>query len=53
MPGPYGAHGRFDGKRSRPRSWEMFTDRHRNVLWGAVLIAAAAGAHQVAKRLNI
>ncbi len=52
VPGAYGAHGRFDG-RARGSSWEMFTDRHRNVLWGAVLIAAAAGAHQVAKRLNI
>ena len=28
--GPYGAHGRFDD-RARSGSWEMFTDRHRDV----------------------
>ncbi|TCF97748.1 short-chain dehydrogenase [Paraburkholderia strydomiana] len=32
VPGDYGAHGRFDN-RSRSRSWEMFTDRHRDGLW--------------------
>lgn len=50
--GDYSAHGRFDSK-SRDRSWEMFTDRHK----AAVLTAAAVGlialTHRLAKRLNI
>ena len=50
--GNYSAHGRFDD-RSRDRSWEMFTDRHK----AGVLVVAAIGlmfvAHQVAKRLDI
>ncbi|MEW9585145.1 SDR family oxidoreductase [Paraburkholderia sp. DGU8] len=33
--GDYGAHGRFDN-RSKARSWEMFTDRHRNAFWALV-----------------
>ncbi|SAL86382.1 short chain dehydrogenase [Caballeronia choica] len=32
VPGDYGAHGRFDDQ-ARPRSWEMFTDRHRSAFW--------------------
>ena len=52
VPGAYGAHGRFD-RRARSGSWEMFTSRHRNVLWGVILVGMAAGAHQVAKRLDI
>ena len=52
VPGDYGAHGRFDA-RSRTRSWEMFTDRHRAAFWAAAAIAFVAGVHQLAKRLHI
>ena len=52
VPGPYGAHGRFDN-RSRAGSWEMFTDRHRNVFWAAVGIGAVACIHQLAKRAGV
>jgi short-subunit dehydrogenase len=47
--GPYGAHGRFDG-RARTGSWEMFTSRHRHALWVGVLAGLAAGAYLLAKR---
>ena len=54
--GAYGAHGRFDGE-ARTVSWEMFTSRHRNAVWAAVFVGvaagAAAGAHLLAKRLDI
>ncbi|WP_428487365.1 SDR family oxidoreductase [Rhodopila sp.] len=52
VPGAYGAHGRFDGQ-ARSGSWEMFTSRHRNAMWGAILISAVTGAHLLAKRLKI
>jgi hypothetical protein len=53
VPGPYGAHGRFDQRHPRTRSWEMFTSRHRNAFWAGVLVSVAAGAHLLAKRLKI
>ncbi len=40
--GDYGAHGRFD-KQSRSRSWEFFTDRHRNAIVAGMLALATAG----------
>ena len=52
VPGPYGAHGRFDS-RARSGSWEMFTDRHRTVAWAAAALGLIAIVHQVAKRLDI
>jgi short-subunit dehydrogenase len=52
VPGNYGAHGRFDD-RSKGRSWEMFTDRHRTAFWAAAAIGAIAVVHQLAKRLDI
>jgi short-subunit dehydrogenase len=53
VPGPYGAHGRFDAQ-ARSGSWEMFTDRHRTALWATVAgLAALALVHQAAKRLDI
>ena len=52
VPGPYGAHGRFDN-RSKSGSWEMFTDRHRTAFWSAAAIGLVAVVHQVAKRLGI
>jgi short-subunit dehydrogenase len=52
VPGPYGAHGRFDS-RARTRSWEVFTSRHRDAFWATVAVGAVLGLHQVAKRLKI
>ena len=52
VPGNYGAHGRFDA-RSKGRSWEMFTDRHRTAFWAAAAICFVAVVHQLAKRLDI
>ena len=44
VPGPYGAHGRFDA-RERNTSWEMWTDRHRDGLTiGAVALAGLFSA---------
>jgi short-subunit dehydrogenase len=42
VPGDYGAHGRFDA-RARRRSWEMFTSRHRDMVWGSAFAVAAVG----------
>ena len=48
--GDYGAHGRFDAK-SRTGSLEMFTDRHRDAVYGAVaLLGGIAVLHQLAKK---
>ena len=55
VPGDYSAHGRFDD-RSRSRSWEMFTDRHKAASLAIGAIAAlglAALTHRAAKRLDI
>ena len=52
VPGPYGAHGRFDAQ-ARSGSWEMFTDRHRTAFWAAAALGAVAAVHQLAKRLDI
>ena len=52
VPGEYAAHGRFDGQ-ARPRSWEVFTSRHRTAVWATVAVGAVLGLHQVAKRLDI
>ncbi|MBV9249052.1 MAG: SDR family oxidoreductase [Acetobacteraceae bacterium] len=41
VPGPYGAHGRFDA-RAKQNSWEFFTSRHRNVLLGGLALTMAA-----------
>ncbi len=40
--GEWAAHGRFDS-RSRPRSWEMWTSRHRDVVTAAALLLGTAG----------
>ena len=52
VPGEYGAHGRFDS-RSRSRSWEMFTDRHRQVVFAVAAVGFVAVLHQAARRLDI
>ncbi len=49
VPGDYSAHGRFDD-RSRKRSIEMFTDRHRTVMFGGLLAAGLAFAAAAATR---
>ncbi|HEX4171821.1 MAG TPA: SDR family oxidoreductase [Acetobacteraceae bacterium] len=41
VPGPYGAHGRFDA-RAKSNSWEFFTSRHRNALLGGLALVTAA-----------
>lgn len=53
VPGAFGAHGRFDDRHPRTGSGEMFTSRHRNAFWATVLLAAAGGAHLLAKRLKV
>ncbi len=53
VPGDYGAHGRFDS-RSRTRSWEMFTDRHRDGIYlGAATLLGVYALHRLAKRYKI
>ena len=52
VPGDYGAHGRFDSK-ARSGSWEMFTDRHRMVFWGAAGLSAVLGLHLLAKKYKV
>ena len=52
VPGPYGAHGRFDA-RARKGSWEMFTDRHRTAFFAAAALAGVAMLHQLAKKLDV
>jgi short-subunit dehydrogenase len=53
VPGAYGAHGRFDKRRPRTGSWEMFTDRHKMAVVAAVAVAGIALLHETAKRLDI
>ena len=53
--GDYASHGRFDD-RSRTRSWEFFTDRHKAAFFGVSAVASvglAILAHRAAKRLDI
>ncbi|MBS9719673.1 SDR family oxidoreductase [Tianweitania sp. BSSL-BM11] len=50
--GDYGSHGRFD-KRSKPRSIQMFTDRHRTAFWGLAAILAILGLHRLARRFDV
>ena len=38
---------------ARSVSWEVFTSRHRNAMWALIALGAAAGLHQLAKRLDI
>lgn len=48
-PGPEGAHGRFDS-RARGWSWEMWTDRHRGLVFGALAGIAGLGALRILRR---
>ncbi len=53
VPGDYAAHGRFDAH-ARDRSWEMFTNRHKAAVYGALAVVAIGWMlHQAAKRLDI
>jgi short-subunit dehydrogenase len=50
VPGPYGAHGRFDAQ-ARPVSPEFFASRHRGALLGGLLaLAGAAIAAHLTRR---
>jgi short-subunit dehydrogenase len=49
VPGPYGAHGRFDGL-ARTRSWEVFTSRHRNTMWATLALGAVVAIARMARR---
>ncbi len=51
VPGPYGAHGRFDSQ-ARLGSWEMFTDRHRIALGALGAVLGVGVLHQLAKRYD-
>ena len=53
VPGAYGAHGRFDKRRPRTGSWEMFTDRHKMAFVAAIAVAGIALLHETAKKLDI
>jgi short-subunit dehydrogenase len=48
VPGPYAAHGRFDG-RARAHSWEVFTSRHRNAMWTGLALAAGLAFYRAAR----
>ncbi|WP_279480081.1 SDR family oxidoreductase [Aureimonas sp. SK2] len=50
--GDYGSHGRFDS-RSKPRSIQMFTDRHRTAFWGLAGLLALLGLHRLARRFDV
>ncbi|WP_395666236.1 SDR family oxidoreductase [Methylocella sp.] len=50
VPGPYGAHGRFDA-RARNVSWEMFTNRHRAAVVVTLTLVAGAALRGITKRL--
>ena len=51
--GAYGAHGRFDKRRPRTGSWEMFTDRHKMAFVAAIAVVGLALLHETAKKLDI
>ncbi|MGI4800992.1 MAG: SDR family oxidoreductase [Janthinobacterium lividum] len=53
VPGAYGAHGRFDKRRPRTGSWEMFTDRHKMALLGVLAVIGVTVLHETAKKLDI
>lgn len=50
--GDFGSHGRFDS-RSKPRSIQMFTDRHRTAFWGLAGLLALFGLHRLARRFDV
>lgn len=51
VPGPYGAHGRFDA-RARNSSAAMFTDRHRALVVAAFVVMAGVALRRIVKRLD-
>jgi len=53
VPGPYGAHGRFDKRHPRTGSWEMFTDRHKMAFVAVATVIGVLGLHEIAKKLDI
>jgi short-subunit dehydrogenase len=49
VPGPYGAHGRFDA-RAHKATATMFTERHRALVRAVLAVTAAVALHRIAKR---
>ncbi len=49
VPGPYGAHGRFD-KRARAHSWERFSSEHRIAVTAGVAALFFAGLGALIRR---
>jgi hypothetical protein len=51
VPGPYGAHGRFDA-RALNSSAAMFTDRHRMIVAASLALVAGLALRRLAKHLH-
>lgn len=49
VPGPYQSHGRFDGS-ARPRSLQMFTERHHAAALGIIGVLVALGIGSLLRR---
>ena len=49
VPGDFGARGRFDDEAKRT-SWELFTERHRNVFWAMAGIGALSMIRSLLQR---
>ncbi|KTT04213.1 short-chain dehydrogenase [Pseudomonas oryzihabitans] len=49
VPGEFAAHGRFD-QEAKPRSLQLFTDRHRSTCWALAGAVALLGVRQLLKR---
>jgi short-subunit dehydrogenase len=52
VPGAYGAHGRFDAQ-AKATSWEFFTSRHREALFGVLALGSLAFAALLARARRI
>jgi short-subunit dehydrogenase len=52
VPGPYGAHGRFDA-RAHSATGTMFAERHRALVFASLAVAAAVALHRIAKRRDL
>ncbi|KTT11744.1 short-chain dehydrogenase, partial [Pseudomonas parafulva] len=49
VPGEFAAHGRFD-QEAKPRSLQLFTDRHRSTCWALAGAVALLGVRQLLMR---
>ncbi|HEX3949806.1 MAG TPA: SDR family oxidoreductase [Steroidobacteraceae bacterium] len=52
VPGPYGAHGRFDA-RARNATWTIFTERHRALAFAILAVVAGVALGRMAKRRDL